>query len=109
MAIPRFLPPDLCCSVGTHFHKLRTLYRRTARSTEYTYVRTVAAVHDGYVLHKSVARAPLGGALLARCMLHSVESKGVTVAPSYSFRRKERAPGQFEVGPAGVSSLLSNT
>jgi len=66
----------------------------------------VAAVHDGYVLHKSVARAPLGGALLARCMLHSVESKGVTVAPPYSFRRKERAPGQFEVGhrPAGVVS-----
>ncbi len=59
----------------------------------------VAAVHDGYVLQKSVARAPLGGALLTQCMLNSVESKGLTVSPPFSFRRKEKAPGQVEVGP----------
>ncbi|KAK9839462.1 hypothetical protein WJX81_003687 [Elliptochloris bilobata] len=30
-------------------------------------------------------------------MQHSVESKGVKVAPPFSFRRKEKTPGQFEV------------
>ena len=66
----------------------------------------MAAVHDGYVLQKSVARAPLGGALLTQCMLNSVESKGLTVSPPFSFRRKEKAPGQFEVGPACLGVAL---
>lgn len=66
----------------------------------------MAAVHDGYVLQKSVARAPLGGALLTQCMLKSMESKGLTVPPPFSFRRKEKAPGQFEVGPACLGLAL---
>ena len=66
----------------------------------------MAAVHDGYVLQKSVARAPLGGALLTQCMLNSVESKGLTVSPPFSFRRKEKAPGHFEVGPACLGLAL---
>ena len=49
------------------------------------------------MLKKSVARAPLGGALLTRCMLHSVESKGVEVALPCLSWHKEEALGQFEL------------
>ncbi|EIE27441.1 putative Acttin-related protein 4 [Coccomyxa subellipsoidea C-169] len=57
----------------------------------------VSAVHDGYVLQKSIARAPIGGRLLTQCMLQSVESKGITVRPSYSFKRSINASGQYEL------------
>jgi hypothetical protein len=58
----------------------------------------VAAVHDGYLLRKTIVRAPLGGKLLNQCMLQSVESKGVVVKPSYSFKRHLASSGQWEVG-----------
>lgn len=69
----------------------------------------MAAVHDGYVLKKSVARAPLGGALLTRCMLHSVDSKGVEVALPCLFRRKEEALGQFELITYSARAHLLST
>ena len=62
------------------------------------FTNTVAAVHDGYVLNKTVHRAPLGGHLLTRCMLASVHSKGdLAIRPRYAFSRTEVAPGQFDV------------
>lgn len=36
----------------------------------------VAAVHDGYVLQKSVVSTPLAGRLLSQCMVATVEGKG---------------------------------
>ncbi|XP_048232891.1 actin-related protein 4 isoform X2 [Ricinus communis] len=57
---------------------------------------TVAPVHDGYVLQKAVASSPIGGEFLTDCLLKSLESKGITIKPRYSFRRKENRPGEFQ-------------
>ena len=59
--------------------------------------RAVAAVHDGYVLKKSITRSPLGGRLLTQCMQQAVLSKGAQLQPHFSLRRLETAPGKFEV------------
>ncbi|KAF0924538.1 hypothetical protein E2562_010178 [Oryza meyeriana var. granulata] len=56
----------------------------------------VAAVHDGYVLQKSVATSPIGGEFLTDCMMKSLESKGVVIRPRYSFKKKE-SPGEYKV------------
>ncbi|KAF6151927.1 hypothetical protein GIB67_010501 [Kingdonia uniflora] len=58
---------------------------------------TIAPVHDGYVLQKAVASSPIGGELLTDCMLKSLESKGITIKPRYSFKRKETRPGEYQV------------
>ncbi|XP_050235722.1 actin-related protein 4-like [Mercurialis annua] len=57
---------------------------------------TVAPVHDGYVLQKAVLSSPIGGEFLTDCLLKSLESKGITIKPRYSFRRKENRPGEFQ-------------
>ncbi|KAJ7978428.1 Actin-related protein [Quillaja saponaria] len=57
---------------------------------------TVAPVHDGYVLQKAVATSPIGGELLTDCLLKSLESKGLTIKPRYSFKRKEIRSGEFQ-------------
>ncbi|GAQ90121.1 actin-related protein 4 - ARP4 [Klebsormidium nitens] len=57
---------------------------------------TVAAVHDGLVLHKSVLRSPLGGDLLTRALQLLLQHQGVQVRPRYSFKRQEVRPGEFE-------------
>lgn len=61
---------------------------------------TVAAVHEGYLLSKTVTRTPLAGAALTRAMLHVLEQKAggsEKVAPSFSFKRAETSPGEFKV------------
>lgn len=58
---------------------------------------TVAPVHDGYVLQKAVASSPIGGEFLTDCLTKSLESKGMTIKPRYSFKRKETRPGEFQV------------
>ncbi|KAL3699170.1 hypothetical protein R1sor_017192 [Riccia sorocarpa] len=58
---------------------------------------TVAAVHDGYVLQKAIVRSPIGGEFLTDCMLKTLESRGITMRPRYSFKRKEIRPGEFEL------------
>lgn len=57
----------------------------------------VAAVHDGYVLQKSIVRSPLGGKLLSQCMAQMMVNKGATIKPNYSFKRVETSPGQYQV------------
>ncbi|KAL9303552.1 hypothetical protein ACSQ67_020815 [Phaseolus vulgaris] len=57
---------------------------------------TIAPVHDGYVLQKAVATSPIGGEFLTDCLMKSLESKGITMKPRYSFRRKEIRPGEFQ-------------
>ncbi|KAM1256938.1 hypothetical protein EV1_030734 [Malus domestica] len=58
---------------------------------------TVAPVHDGYVLQKAVLSSPIGGEFLTDCLTKSLESKGMTIKPRYSFKRKETRPGEFQV------------
>ena len=65
----------------------------------------VAAVHDGYLLTKSIVRAPIGGQLLSQCMLQSAQAKGTVVQPAYSFKRVQTAAGQWEVGRCLALSL----
>ena len=77
---------------------------------------TVSAVHDGYVLRRSLARSPLGGDALTEAMLRAVEAKAGTgpsgglVRPRYSFTRREVRPGEFAVAdlsfPATTESYL---
>lgn len=57
----------------------------------------MAAVHDGYVLLKSVTWAPLGGALLTECMRRCVDHDGSLIKPRYEFKRVDRGQGQYEV------------
>jgi actin-like protein 6A len=51
----------------------------------------VAAVHEGFVLNKSVARTALGGALLTKCMQKvlekELESKGSKLMARHMFKR----------------------
>lgn len=56
----------------------------------------VAAVHDGYVLQKSVVSTPLAGRLLAQCMAGAVEGRGTTIRPRYEFTRREGHGGKLE-------------
>ncbi|XP_010260462.1 PREDICTED: actin-related protein 4 [Nelumbo nucifera] len=58
---------------------------------------TVAPVHDGYVLQKAVATSPIGGEFLTECMMKSLESKGITIKPRFSFKRKEIRQGEFQI------------
>ena len=61
----------------------------------------VSAVHDGYVLQKSITRSPLGGSLLTSCLLKAAEAimseKSLTIRPRYSIKRVQRQPSLFEV------------
>lgn len=72
----------------------------------------VCAVHDGYVLQKSISRSPLGGSLLSKCMLKVAESilaeKNFTIRPRYSIKRTERQPGVFEVHEVDSSNTTAS-
>jgi actin-like protein 6A len=62
--------------------------------------KKVAAVHEGYLLSKTVTRTAVAGAALTRAMLSVLEQKAGgadKVAPSFSFRRTEVSPGEFKV------------
>lgn len=72
----------------------------------------VCAVHDGYVLQKSITRSPLGGSLLTKCMLKAAESimaeKNFTIRPRYSIKRIERQPGVFEAHEVDGSATTAS-
>ncbi|KAL4856209.1 Actin-related protein 4 [Chlorella vulgaris] len=57
----------------------------------------VSAVHDGFVLQKSVASTPLAGQLLSQCMAAAVESRGTPIRPRFEFTRREGHGGKLEV------------
>ena len=60
----------------------------------------MAAVHDGYVLSRSVERTALAGHLLTRCMRQSVEAGGTVIRPRFSFKKVDQEEGGYEVeGP----------
>ncbi|KAJ8752123.1 hypothetical protein K2173_001798 [Erythroxylum novogranatense] len=58
---------------------------------------TIVPVHDGYVLQKAVGTSPIGGEFLTDCLIKSLEGKGITIKPRYSFKRKEIRPGEFQI------------
>lgn len=59
--------------------------------------RAVSAVHDGYVLQKSIIRSPVAGHVLTQCMLQSVQARGAHIRPRYEFKRVDKGGGQLEV------------
>ena len=61
----------------------------------------VAAVHDGFVLQKSVVSTPVAGRLLSQCMAAAVETRGTQIRPRFEFKRKEAASGKLEVSGGG--------
>lgn len=60
------------------------------------FLNAVAAVHDGYVLNKSITRLPIGGAQLTTLLRQSIESKGTVINPRYAFKRIDKGGGRFE-------------
>ena len=77
-------------------HSLTPPTNATATSHPPTHPPAVAAVHDGYLLQKSVTAVPLAGRTLARCMAGCVAAKGAAIRPRFEFRRKEGAGGAME-------------
>ena len=61
-----------------------------------------SAVHDGYVLQKSVRRGQVGGRFLSECMLKSLEAQKVKVTPRYAFEKVEAKGGGWDVQPVKV-------
>lgn len=59
-------------------------------------ILAVSAVHDGYLLRKSVLRSPISGHFLTKCMQQTIEDKGTAVMPRYSIKRVEKG-GNFAV------------
>ena len=55
-------------------------------------------MHDGYVLQKTVLRSPLAGALLTKCMLKAIQSKGTNVRPRQTFKRVDNGDNELKVG-----------
>ncbi|PSC76501.1 Actin-related 4 isoform B [Micractinium conductrix] len=70
-------------------------------------VLVLAAVHDGFLLQKSVLTSPLAGQLLAQCMAAALEARGNAVRPRYEFTRKEGPGGKLEVVPVDAPSTAS--
>ena len=58
---------------------------------------TVSAVHEGFALQKSVVRSALGGEALTDVVLKYLEKQKVDVRPPYSFTKKVKGNGQFDV------------
>lgn len=83
--------------------------RQTSLVVDAGHDRTVvAAVHDGYVLQKSVVSTPLAGRLLSQCMAVAVEAKGSQIRPRYEFTRKEGPGGKLEVFPADAPGTAAS-
>ena len=68
---------------------------------------TVCAVHDGYVLQKSLVRTPLAGRLLTRCMVEAAEKGGAVLRPRYASKRVEKTPGTFVLTPVNTNTTDS--
>lgn len=71
---------------------------------------TVAAVHDGFLLHKSITRTPLGGAVLTAAMTAAASARAPRgeLAPAYSFSRREVAPGDWASTPVDAPGTTAS-
>ena len=56
------------------------------------------------MLKKSIIKSPIAGHFLTQCMQHTIEDKGVTIKPRYSFRRVEKG-GNFTVEDIDCSNI----
>ncbi|KAG6516497.1 hypothetical protein ZIOFF_026962 [Zingiber officinale] len=54
------------------------------------------ARHKSSQAQVAVLTSPVGGELLTDCMMKSLESKGTTLRPRYSFKKKEIRQGEFQ-------------
>lgn len=61
----------------------------------------MCAVHDGYVLQKSISRTPVAGKVLSQCLLGAVAAKGGALRPRYALEKVEHKPGEFHVSGGG--------
>ncbi|CAG9461953.1 unnamed protein product [Pedinophyceae sp. YPF-701] len=68
-----------------------------------------AAVHDGYVLQKTIVRNPVAGALLSE-LAHKVvtSATGNEVRPRYTFTRKQGASGDWTVEDADTTGITKS-
>mmetsp|Transcript_14127 Transcript_14127/g.38206 ORF Transcript_14127/g.38206 Transcript_14127/m.38206 type:complete len:438 (+) Transcript_14127:3436-4749(+) len=71
------------------------------------YEITATAVHDGYLLSKTLAKSPVGGHLLNLAMQKAVECKGIQFKPRFSFKRFENSQGKLEVQDLPVAATTS--
>lgn len=60
---------------------------------------TSVAVHDGYLLHKSLHSSPVAGAFLTNMLRDVAKAKDTQIHPNYSLKRKEVSPATFECTP----------
>jgi hypothetical protein len=87
----------------------RTSKPHTHRSSFATFASpAVSAVHDGFVLQKSVASTPLAGQLLSQCMAAAVESRGTPIRPRFEFTRREGHGGKLEASREASALLLGS-
>lgn len=83
--------------------------RQTSLVVDAGHERTVlAAVHDGFVLQKSVVSTPLAGRLLSQCMVGAMDAKGAQIRPRYEFTRKEGHGGKLEVVPVDAPGTTAS-
>lgn len=68
-----------------------------------------AAVHDGYLLQKSVSRSRLGGQVLTECMQRVVQSKSIPIRPRYAFKRTENKQNKGTFDVKDVTDHKANT
>ncbi len=101
---PRWTPGS--SQLGSSHHHLRAganllLVHHLLGVTHPTHVQpsllAVAAVHDGYVLSKTMLRSPLAGAMFTHCFRNSMAARGNSLTPRYLLKRVEVAPGEFKV------------
>lgn len=82
---------------------MQRMYMRRQQNDMGLTMYAVSAVHDGYVLQKSITRNPIGGSLLTQGMLRAAQNicaktpGQLELRPRYSLRRNETSSGTFEV------------
>lgn len=67
----------------------------------------MSAVHDGFLLKKSIIKSPIAGHFMTRCMQRAIEDKGVHLRPRYSFKRVEKG-GVVSVKDVDCSNITAS-
>ncbi|WVY98974.1 hypothetical protein V8G54_031125 [Vigna mungo] len=59
--------------------------------------RTASRLSCARAVTVAVISSPIGGQFLTECLTRSLEAKGITPRPRYSFKKKEISPGNLQV------------